>query len=465
MLTNLDWLNPGSPYPPASEKERIERCRLHEQLFLTQHTKAWQVKFAEMSRRYRKATWDVETVFNYHQLLSKKIADFVCGEPPTFETEGETDQLLRLLDHQDFNTKLYEAVIDITRYGNAVLKLVDKRLTIASPLYWFPIVDPTDLKTIVQHVIAYPITPDAKGVMTELYVEIHSVGSVEQRTYGYDEKRQEIGTLKEVKTQKTGLQDFAVQVLTNVTHSSSVYGLDDYAVINSIVFKIMWRLHCADTVLDKHSEPSMSGPSSALSFDERTGLWYVNIGNYFKRETKEDPDVSYITWDGNLDNNWKEIELLFNQLYILTEMGQAFAEGGGGGSAESGTALKLKMVSPRVKAARIAGMNAGTVKTVVSLLAQVNGITLDYDTLTITWHDGLPDDPVEQIQMLTTATGGKPIMSQYSALKQRGLTDAEVEEELEQLREEQAASSPFVLGGVDLNSQGSEPQDEPEGAE
>ncbi len=452
MLTNLDWLNPGSPYPPASEQKRIERYKLHEQLFLTEHATAWQEKFAEMARRYRKKNSNVETVFNYHQLLSKKMADFVCGEPPTFETEGETDDLTKMLNRQGFNAKLYEGVIDVSRYGNGVLKLVDKNLTIASPLYWFPIVAPTDLKAIVQHVIAYPITPDGKGDMTELYVEIHDVGRVEQRMYGYDDRRREIGALRESKVYQTGLQDFAVQVLTNVTHSGSIYGLDDYAVINSIVAKIMWRLHCADSVLDKHSEPSMSGPATALSFDERTGLYYVDLGNYFKRDTREDPDVSYITWDGSLENNWKELELLFNQLYILTEMGQAFAEGGGGGNAESGTALKLKMVSPRVKAARITGINAGTVKTLVALLAQVNGITLDYDTITIHWNDGLPDDPVEQVNMLTTATGGKPVMSQYTALKQRGLTDAEVEEELEQIRLEQAASSPFVLGGINLNS-------------
>ena len=36
-------------------------------------------------------------------------------------------------------------------------------------------------------------------------------------------------------------------------------------------------------------------------------------------------------------------------------------------------------------------------------------------------------------------------MSQYSALKARGLTDAEVEAEMQQLRDEQATSVPFAL--------------------
>ncbi len=233
--------------------------------------------------------------------------------------------------------------------------------------------------------------------------------------------------------------------MTNITHTGSVYGLDDYGIVNSLVAKVMWRLHCADNVLDKHSAPSMSGPASALSYDDRTGLYYLDLGNYFKRNGREDPEPQYITWDGNLDANWREIEILLNQLYILTEMGQAFAEGGGGGGADSGTALKLRMVSPRIKAARLAGINAPVIKRIVAMLAQVNGIPLDYDTITVTWNDGLPNDEVEQTNTLITATGGKAIMSQYSALKARGLTDAEVEAEMQQLRDEQATSVPFAL--------------------
>lgn len=451
MLTNLNWLEPGMTYPPPSEKARIDRYKLHEQLFLSRHPNVWEEVFRELARRHKKSNHKVETVINYQQLLSKKTADFICGEPPTLETEGDTDRLLKLLEKLRWHTRLYEGFIDVSRYGNGVFKFVGKRLTQVSPLYWFPVVDPSDLKTIIQHVIAYPITPDKDGNMTELYVEVHAVGSIDQRTYTYRADNGEIGKIITQKVTPTNLDDFAVQVLTNVTHSGDLFGIDDYAIINSLVVKIMWRLHCADTILDKHSEPSMSGPSSALSYDQRTGMYYLDLGNYFRREAADDPDPRYITWDGNLEANFKELDMLFQQLYTLTEMGQAFAEGGGGGDASSGTALKLRMVSPRIKAARLTAINAAAVKQIVALLAQVNGISIDYDTLSLTWNDGLPDDEVEEVNTLVTATGGKAIMSQFSALKRRGLTDEEVEAELEQMRQEQAASSPFPLGVIDQN--------------
>lgn len=457
MLTDLSWLEQGQPFPPVSEKERIEKYKLHEQLFLSYHNDAWMPEFHQMARRLRVSESKIDTIFNYHQLLSKKIADFVCGEAPTIETEGDTDSLQHTLDKENFASKLYEAVIDVTRYGNGIMKNVDKSISVANPMWWYPIVAPDDLKRITSHVIAYPIEPNQDGYYQRLYVEIHEIGTVRTRIYKIGQMAQKdsyfVGTIGEIEGEEhaelTGLDDYAVQVLSNTTHSGSIYGLDDYTAINTIVRTIMWRIHRANRILDKHSEPSMTGPTSALERDEETGLWLIKAGNYFKRDSKDDPELSYVTWDGNLDANFKEIELLFNQLYILTEMGQAFAEGAGDGGAASGRALRLRMTSPLVKAKRIANTNTAPVKRIICSLAEANGITIEYDTLNITWNDGLPDDEAETISMLREATNSKAIMSQYTALKRMGLSDEDVEAELEQMREESAANTPPALSIID----------------
>lgn len=444
MLTNLSWLAPGAKFPPASEEKRIKQYRENERLFLTEHDQVWKKRFEALAEKYKKKNYNVDTVINYHQLLSKKTADFVCGESPKIETENDTDKVMRLLQKQRFFSMLYEAIIDVSRYGNGVIKFVGQTASAVSPQYWFPIVDPANLKNIQKHVIAYPTNSDAAGKMTELYAEIHTAGSIETRKYKYDADTKIIGEQLSIpEAVETKLNVPAVQVLTNLTHSGSVYGLDDYNIINSIIAKIMWRLHCADTILDKHSEPSMSGPESALEYDEKVQMWFVSLGNYFKRPSNEDPDVKYVTWDGNLENNFKELELLLDQLYILTEMGQAFADAEGG-SDSSGTALKLRMVSPRIKAQRIVSLNDDIVKTIIYQLAKLNGINIDYDNLTIHWCDGLPIDEVEQTNTLVAATGGKAIMSQYTALKKRGLSDDAVEKEIQQIRDEDAATAPVV---------------------
>jgi len=222
--------------------------------------------------------------------------------------------------------------------------------------------------------------------------------------------------------------------------------VSDYSEINNLIERLIWRFSCIDNVLDKHSAPTMSGPSDALEHDEKFGTSFLNLGKYFARDTSDSPDLHYITWDGNLDSSFREAEMLFNQLYILSEMGQAFADAGGADS--SGTALKLRLVSPRIKATRLVKLNNARVKRMICTLCQLNGINVDYDGLTLHWNDGLPIDETEQINNLTMATGGKAIMSRYSALKQRGLTDSQVEAEIDQIQAEDAAMQPLQLGVI-----------------
>lgn len=463
MQTDLSFLNEGELFPPKLEKERIERYRQHERLFLSQHPEAWETDFTALANRLHVKPQRVETIFNYHQLLSKKICDFICSEPPKLDDGTESSALKMTLDKADFFSKLYEAFIDVTRYGNGIFKLIGNRASIVNPMYWIPVVAPDDLKQITHHVICYPIRPDKNGKYTAAYIEIHEPGKITQRyatlgDLGSNDPHDsyyagKIGAnIQEDAVLLTGNDGFAVYPLTNTTHSGSIYGLDDYAVVNSIVQKIMWRMHRADVILDKHSEPTMSGPTSALRFDEVTKMYYFDLGNYFKRDSEHDPALQYVTWDGNLDANFKEIELLFQQLYTLTEMGQAFTEGGGGGSATSARALKLRMVSPLAKAKRIAEMNTATVKNLVIALAALNNVTISPEALNLTWNDGLPEDEAEQVTTLVAATGGKAVMSQKTAIMKRGLTDEQAEDELEQMREEAAAAAPLDLGVLDPNA-------------
>ena len=470
MLTDLAWLEPGKAFPPVAEEARLLVYEQNEAFFLSRHAEVWQASFERLARQISRSAKPIDAVFNYHQLLTKKTADFICGEPPELEiaesnTANTTDGLDAILRKQRFFAKLYELFIDVSRFGNGIAKIVDTRLSVVAPRHWFPIVDPADLKEITQHVIAYPIMPDDDGIPTQLYVEIHSLGTVEIRQHSLIAKRStgdaskakglEIGNMLEApRTETTRLEGFAVLPLTNVTHSSSIYGLDDYSIINSLIEKLIWRLHCADIILDKHSEPSMSGPSSALEWDNREGGYIIHVGNFFKRDGLQDPEMSYITWNGNLESNFKEIDLLLNQIYVLTEMGAAFMEGNSAGGSSSGTALKLRLVSPRIKAQRLVGLNDATVRDMIAAVASANGLHFNPDDLQLSWQDGLPSDPVEDANRRNIETAGKQTKSQWTAIKERGLSDDEVEEELEQMREEAMISAPNILATEDPFAQG-----------
>lgn len=450
MLTDLSWLEMGKSFPPASEKLRLDEYRQNELIFKTEIPDEWVRMFKRISARLGKRADGIDTIFNYQQLISKKTADFVCGEPPSIETEQDTDKIAKELERQEFFIKLYELFIDVSRFGNAVVKYRGKGTSTVSPMFWFPVVDPSDLKQITQHVIAYPTTPDGEGRMTQLYAEIHEYGKVTMRKYNFGDNT--IGSLIEEKTENTGLEGFAVEVLTNVTCSTSIFGISDYTIINSLIEKLIWRFSCIDNVLDKHAEPSMSGPRSAMTYDQERGLWYLDLGKYFARDASDSPDLHYVTWDGNLESSFKEAEMLLNQLYILSEMGQAFADAGGADS--SGTALKLRLVSPRIKAARLAKLNDSRVKNIICTVCKLNNIPLDYDSLALHWNDGLPQDDAEQAQIHTQLVSGG-LMSAFTSMKKRGMTDVQIEAELEQIRKEQAEQKPVNLGVIDYGSDGS----------
>lgn len=446
MLTNLDWIGTGKPFPPRAEEKRLDRYEKNEKLFEGKHKDVFGKDFYRLSDYLKKRNIDVNTVINYPQLLTKKTADFVCGEPPEIETGTHTDELNDKLDEMNFSSMLYESMMDVSRFGNAPVKVLEDRVSIIPPEHWFPIVDPYDQKNILQHVIAFVV----EG---EIYVEIHDIGRYEVRRYkakeGAIKDHAQFGELLWQETKATGADDCAVKVLANVSHSKSVYGIDDYAVISDILRQLMWRLYCMDIILDKHSMPSMTGPSNALTQDPVTGKRILVTGNYFTRERQEDAKPEYLTWDGNLSAVQWEIDWLTNQLYTLSEMGAAFLEGAGKGEANSGTALKLRMTSPVIKARRIAGINTQVMKQLVRLVAQANGMRVDIKDISIRWNDGLPDDRKEQAEILERATGGKPYMSQFGAVKQwGGYDDAAAQAEIDQIDGEESTATPQAFMGV-----------------
>ena len=57
--------------------------------------------------------------------------------------------------------------------------------------------------------------------------------------------------------------------------------------------------------------------------------------------------------------------------------------------------------------------------------------------ISVTWQDGLPDDPLESAQIMQIRTGGKATISQYSAIQQLdGRTDDDIEAELGLIRQD-----------------------------
>lgn len=464
MLTSLDFLNIGQPWPPTSECDRLGMYRNNRLLFEGEHESI----YAEDLKRIERVIGNFEqvisypVVLNFQKIMSLKIADLLIGEPPeiTAGDAGSQEQIAvdAIVKNSKLFRTLYKAVIDTSRYGDGLLYIKSTgdggKISLSQPAIWFPVVAPDDVQEIVNHVIAwtYEVMQGDKK-RKYLKVRIHSVGSYEERLYRLDGETiaQEDRALR--KTMQTNMDGFAIIQVSNVITSDRSTGLDDYTDVDSIIAELIVRVGQVARILDKHASPSMQGPQTALEQDPETGAWRLKLANYFPRSDAEEPEVKYITWDGQLDAAFKHIERLINLLYTISEMGSAiFGDlSNKTGAVPSGSALKRLMISPLAKVNRIRMNLDDAVKEAIRLCSQLGGkdiVDLSNTDISITWRDGLPSDPLEEAQIINQRTGGKATMSVKRVLTQYdGMSDDDAQKEYDAIQEEEAAGAPLNLPG------------------
>lgn len=445
MLTNLDFLNPGMKFPPECEQERLDMYHNNKELFECEHAEV----YANDLKRIERVIGNFQevisypTVFNFQKLMSLKIADLLFGEPPIItcgavgsDTQKAVD---KILEDSNLIETAYMTAIDTSRYGDGLFNVRKKDgvgiIDVAQPPFWFPVVSNSNLKDIVYNVIAW-IEDDS--ILNAL---IYDSTTVEIRKYNI--VNNVIGSQIYYEKQLTGLSKNPIIQISNVVTSDRITGIDDYTDIDSIVAELIVRVGQISRILDKHASPSMSGPQSAMEKDQVTGEWHMKAGGFFARVSSDDPDVSYIVWDANLDANFKEIDKLVNFLYTISEMGSAIFGDmtGSTGQVASGSALKRLMVSPLAKVNRIRMKFDRAIKQAIKLTSELSGINLMEETISIDWQDGLPADPVEEATIIAQRTGSKQTMSTKRAIQTYDkLSDSDIEVELAEIDSENSTA-------------------------
>lgn len=475
MLTNLNWLNPGEPFPPKCEAKRLKMYEHNRMLFECDHAEV----YAEELKRIERVIGNWENIIsypaivNFQKIMSLKIADLLLGEPPKITSEKNQKTLELIIKNSDLVNIAYQNAIDISRYGDGLFNVRQNGnggiIDLTQPCLWFPIVTEDNAHTIQYHVLAWKVakTVSQFGNTYGLKVQIHSIGSYEECEYKLNDGV--IDSMVSSNTVTTGLTDYAIVQASNVMTSDRITGIDDYTDIDSLVADLIVRIGQIDRILDKHAAPDMYGPQSALEQDPVTREWRFKKGNYLIIES-DDAKAGYLVWDGELDANFKQIERIMNLLYTISEMGAAlFGDmSNKAGTIQSASALKRLMISPLAKVNRIRMRLDRALKTAIMLCSQMGGTgisRIEYDDISITWQDGIPSDPTEEATIIASRTGNMPTMSQYTAMKRYdGLSDKQAEEELARIQDEQDAANPVGVPGV-AKQEESEPPDTEPGAE
>lgn len=462
MLTNLDFVSTGKPWPPPTEVERLERYAQNKLLFEGKHEQVYK-DWIRLLREDQQAT--LEMVLNWHKRLTLLFADLLLGEPPRI-TAGDQDSqgqetVERIIEDNGIFNVAYEVAIDVSRYGTGIFKVrYDSRAIIEGqqPAIWFPVVAPDNIKEIQAHVLAWTYEEDTQErgkTVTKNYlkVEIHEKGRI--ATAKYPIENDIIGPALEYAETETGIDEFLVVPVNNILTTDRVTGLDDYSDLDSIIQELETRIAQISRILDKHADPNMYGPDTALEQDLATGQWgYRGGGKYFPVGEGEQPP-GYVTWDGQLEAAFKQIDLLMEQLYILSETSAAAFGQLKSGLAESGTALRRLMMAPLAKVNRIRMRFDPALKEVLwlaSLLEKAQGMSgaVVLENINIDWNDGLPDDDNELTQNETQRYAAGLTSLESSLRRLYGLEGEALQEEIERIRSEQTGQTTAELPTVTL---------------
>lgn len=430
MLYDLSWLNDGEQFPPETEVNRINAYDRYAKLFDIAPFE----EFEEIADRLIvnfDAYFDIPLLLGFQRLSTIKLSDMVIGAPPSItvnDNDSMTDVISDIRDQTDFDSKLYLALIDYSRYGVAVFRLfnddevVEDRGNFAvwNPCEWFPILKKDGTKRIDKHVIAWRVNMGSDlNPDWYLKVQIHPItgGSYESREYQMDPSGQYVSKLISHKITSTGDMPCLVQHISNLPSTTNVYGTSDYKIMNELVFKATERMRQILHILDKHADPSMTGPATMLQTNPNTGeLEFKTSQFYAVSPGEEHPE--YMTWDGQLEAAFKALEQLLNLIYVMSEMGEAMmGKTDGTGQAISGTAMRYKMVAPLEKARRVSNSFTLPLKKLMATLAQIStGKAMRYQDINVIWEDSLPKDPREIAELTRLQTGAPQILPLRHAL-------------------------------------------------
>lgn len=473
----MKYFEVGEFYPPVEHEARIIRYKENKKLFKGNHWDIFRQYDKTLSHEQKNMLY---VSVNYPSLIAKKSADFLFGETATFSAgKGDNAPEQKAVDawveQNDISILNYESALSNSYRGDSFYKIrygqehggefpveFDPYRVIIEQQnaeYVFPEHAVGDANKIDAYHVAVPYQPDGSKEIWNLFVESHYAGRIEyakfeMRPLNYNADG-EVVSFKitgefpaEAYTVNTGVSMPLVVHVPNYSTDDSWEGIDDITELRPILDEINNRLSQIASILDKHSDPAIAVPSGSMQEDaDGNPTFRVGMDKVFETMGKDDVVPQYITWDGQLQNAFTELDKLTSYLLTVSEIpAVAIGMGDSGTSGSSGLAIKWRMNSLLAKVNRKRQYYNKGLKRVLMIAQLLEKATgkgrYELFTPIIKFRDGLPKDEMEMANIVSTRTGGAVTMSQKSALMYLDdLTEEQATAELERIKEEEEANA------------------------
>jgi hypothetical protein len=402
----------------AEDARRWGEYRRFEQLFEGRHQEAFNLP-APNARRLQRYL-----VCNMAGLISKTCADILFGETPRITATDPEAQAaaVRLARETHLRVVGYEAALSASFRGDAVLKVHwtpdGARISEVPPTLYLPELDPDDLRTVRRATLAW-LRPHNGALY--LRREIHEPGIVRHRVdevdatdyrlrarvplsvlYGDDAPDEEM---------ETGLPAIPLLHVPNYRTGSGFWGYSDYVGLEGLFQALNERLSQVSEVLRKHASPRLAVPQDYIRPDGTVALDDLEVIP-FDPHTRPRPE--YLTWDAHLTAAFGEVDKLIDLILLTSETAPAMFGLEKYGVAESGRALKYRLLRTLAKISRkraYFGIAISQALYLAQLLEVQHGARYTPQPPEIDWNDGLPNDDREaaEIEQILLRSGASSL--------------------------------------------------------
>lgn len=469
-VTHTDRLiKVGAQFPPVNAIERIAKYRRMKSLYDGKQAEVYERATALLKDTPHAAQLQqLYIAVNLADILVTKPADMLVGEPPVFDSGigDATPQQAAInsyVEENDLVKMIHESALANGYRGDAWIKERWDYRQDFSALEEIGASRPVDatMEPIIEHVAADCVFPEtsagnvkkfkavniasvewivsAKTDIPFLNVERHLPGYIIYERYRLqtfeggvnNEYGYPVQLFKIVEQVATGREtDIIVTEVPNMlAHHIPYKSTDDQwegkgtlEALETILIAINDRVAQIDYILWKHSDPTAYGPDIGSGGVARLTGAYIPI-------TNEDATPGYMTWDGQLDAAFRELETLIGLAFQIAEtpqwlFGTVLGDqnaGGTGTSHTDGAAIKARFMPILTKVSRIRTHYDRALRDALyncQLLDIAHG-DADFEAVypVIHWQDGLPHNEKELAEIMEIRTGGKPTIDVHSAIK------------------------------------------------
>jgi hypothetical protein len=454
------------------DKGRCGKYARNEQLFLGEHLDAFNTTAGDnlMKKEMQRLRY---VVVNFAGMLSRLSADMLFGYEEYPRISFKDEKVGAWFEQFDFTNNLsvqmYENATENSYRGDGLLRLRSEagKLIIEdiNPDGWFPLYDKGNVrKAPIGHVLQWKtsnfLLQDEKGKPYEIIIqETHKAGTIETIAFLTNEKKEtgrimtesEMKILGLIPLVKTGVDTPLVFHVPNSRINSTFFGLDDYHDLLPLMYAINNRLTKIDNVLDKHGDPILAVPSGVLDSEGNVNKQAFGVIEVESGEGVAKPE--YIVWDAKLESSFSMIDRLMEFLFMTSETSPSAFGLDKEGQAESGRALKFKMLRTLAKKHRKQAYYDSVLKKMIYVAQQfaiANGLECGGLKLTglkaeipqIEWQDGIINDTTEIMDIEERKLSNGLTSRVESLMRTEGITRKQAEERIKEAQTEEAEMRP-----------------------